>query len=95
MDEADDKPQESLWKIRNARSLWLSISVVIAGSGLIVFAGHSWGVANDCIAQGITQDGQCGLATGMGNLFGVGGGGIFLLVGLIAVWILWNRSKVE
>ena len=76
------------------RSLLVLIPAMIAVSALIVFVGHQWGVAKDCVAQGVKQDGQCGLATGMGDLFGLGAGAMFFFIATIALVILWRRGQV-
>jgi len=93
MEEADRKSQQSLWAIATAQSLWLLIPAVAAISVLIGIAGHERGIANDCSALGVTQDGQCGLATAMGDLFGIGGGGLFFFVGVIVISIQRSRAR--
>jgi hypothetical protein len=92
MVEAQDKQPRSLWGSWVAQSLWISIPVVLAISVLILLAANRWGVANDCAALGVTQDGQCGLATGMGDLLGFIGGGIFLVIGAGATLIARVRN---
>ena len=80
-------PSASSLFIKSARSEGL------VHTALIVLAGRVWGIGADCVALGVKQDGQCGLATAMGNLFGLIGGTAFFLVGMIALWISWIRLK--
>jgi hypothetical protein len=89
MDETDDRSHRSVFS--KQRFPWLAILVAAAISIFIWFCGHEWGVANDCGAVGIQHDGQCGLASAMGDLFGLAGGAAFFLVGSVVVFVRWNR----
>jgi hypothetical protein len=95
MGEAKDAPQGDLRRSGNNRALLLPILAVIIASTLIVFAGHEWGVSHDCAASEITQDGQCGLATGMGDLFGFVAGGLFCIAGITMVVVGWQKRRSE
>jgi hypothetical protein len=93
--EGEDTAQGDLRESGSYGALWLPILVVTAISALIAFAGHEWGVANDCAADGIKHDGQCGLASAMGDLFGFVGGGLFFVIGMATALIGWPKRRAE
>ena len=93
MGQEVSRKQRSLWEVWIGCPLWLQISMVVAISALIGLVGHEWGVANDCLALGVKQDGQCGLATAMGGFFGLVGGLIFLMVGALFTWVAAIRRS--
>jgi hypothetical protein len=74
------------WWLR--RGFLLSAAGVIALSLLVLWGGHAWGVANDCQPNQI--DGQCGMATGFGDLFGQLGAFLVFAVGLFGCIRHWR-----
>ena len=85
----NDEPQKS--SLAPGWSLSLQFLLVFAIAALILFAGNRWGVANDCAALGVTHDGQCGLATFIGDLMGFCASCISLFFGCIVVVVRWKK----
>ena len=90
--QTPNKPQKSLLERWRALPLWISLLILTAISMGIMAAGNGWGVAHDCGVRGVPRDGQCGLATAMGNVFGTVGGGLFFLIG-VAITLISGKKK--
>ena len=90
--ETPGKPQKGLLERLRALPLWGSVLILTAISMGIMAGGNAWGVAHDCGVRGVSPDGQCGLATAMGNVFGTVGGGLFFLIGM-AITLISGKKK--
>jgi hypothetical protein len=97
MEYADDPGAEvsshsgrSLW--RDWR-FWIQLLVVLVLTWLGYWVVYRLGVAHDCAALGVKQDGQCGEATAMGEMFGVLIGLSVLVAGGVTVAFLRYRRN--
>jgi hypothetical protein len=93
--ETPDKLQPGLLERWRALPLWVSVLILSAISMGIMAAGNGWGVAHDCGVRGVPPDGQCGLATAMGNVFGTVGGGLFFLIGMAITLISGKKKRAD
>ena len=52
---------------------------------------RAWGIAGDCTPQEV--DGQCGMSSAMGELFGIISVCVIFAVGMIGLAIGWYKSS--
>ncbi len=72
-------------------TLWQRLLAVFVVSIVPVVVGLKSGIAGDCYPG--QHDGQCGLATFVGLVNGLGVGALVLVCGAIAVILQWHRAK--
>ncbi len=73
---------------------WIQFIGVMLLTWLAYWLVYRLGVAHDCAALGVKQDGQCGLASAMGAMFGVLVGLSVLVVGSgVTVFLRYKRNR--
>jgi hypothetical protein len=72
----------------NLKVAWLITSVASVATSV---GGYAWGKAVDCKPGQI--DGQCGLSTFLGLLYGVGTGVAFFLISTVCFLIIAYRRR--
>ncbi len=86
-----DGPRRSIWR---DWAFWSQLLAVFSLTWLGYWMVYRLGVARDCAALGVKQDGQCGLATAMGEMFGVLTGLSILVVGVcVAAFLRYKRNR--
>ena len=69
----------------------MQISVLIAIAAFAFFGLKHWGIASDCRPNQV--DGQCGMSTAFGELFGIIAAVVIFVGGMIGLSIMWAKSK--
>jgi hypothetical protein len=73
------------------RKKLLQVIALIATAGVIFFALRAWGIAGDCRPNQV--DGQCGMSSAFGELFGMVAAAVILVAGFIGLFITWGKSR--
>jgi hypothetical protein len=74
-----------------ARKRLLQVLGLLALAFLAFWLLRAWGIAGDCKPQEV--DGQCGMSSAMGQLFGIITGCVIFGVGMIGLAISWFRGS--
>jgi len=69
------------------------VFVLLLIASVVPLVGKALGRANDCAPQ--QHDGQCGLASGIGDFLGAVGAIAVLLVGFIVLAVKWSKDRPE
>jgi uncharacterized membrane protein YdjX (TVP38/TMEM64 family) len=75
------------------RKKFLQVLGLVLGAAIAFSACRAWGHSNDCSPHQV--DGQCGLATAMGDLFGTVAACLILTVGMIVLGVRWYKASTK
>jgi hypothetical protein len=76
-------------RARKAALIQSIVFVVVAAIAQQVFA--LWGRTGDCASKQI--DGQCGMSTAFGEIFGWVAAGVIVLAGFVGIFIVWDKKR--
>jgi hypothetical protein len=75
--------------MRSKKIVQVGILLMIAALAFLGF--RQWGIAGDCSPHEV--DGQCGMSSAFGSLFGILAGCVIVLVGMIGLAAKWSKQK--
>jgi polyferredoxin len=87
--ELETRPPKSSWWQRSP--LWQRLLIVLLVAVLSGLGFIWWGRAGDC--EPGSHDGQCGLSSFIGFVYGIFASGIILLGGFIATLVQWRKNR--
>ena len=90
MEDGGAEAKTTWWR---SRPLWLRLLIVLLVAVLTGLCFIWWGRAGDC--QPDSHDGQCGLSTFVGFVYGVFAAGLIVLGGFTVTLIQWYRSGTD